>query len=395
MKTSKNNHDEQTVVDKGGNARIEVNINANGNNEPKKKRGFKRGAVVGTLGGIFLGGAGAAYAIENDITMNDIEDGVNDIIDDIERGYNAAVNGDEPAAEEPVVEPVVEPAAEEPVVEPAAEEPADQNLTHEDVLGAINDAVNGEEQSAEVAEDDTLTHEDVLGAINEAVNGEEPAEVAADDTELVVSETNFDDMSFDDAFAAARAEVGPGNAFEWRGGLYGTFLADEWNEMSDDEKSEYGAKVSDVLDDYEFGHEDDEVVVEPLDEPSGDTEVVVVEDPSDEPEVVVVDEPIDDVNGGIEVEVVNTWNITDASGDQVNMAHMTVDGQDVALIDQDGDGVMDVMVFDENQDGVIDDSDVFDIQDQGLMAEDINGLMDSPVDEPMDDMIDSGADFMA
>jgi len=236
MKTSKNNHDEQTVVDKGGNARIEVNINANGNNEPKKKRGFKRGAVVGTLGGIFLGGAGAAYAIENDITMNDIEDGVNDIIDDIERGYNAAVNGDEPAAEEPVVEPVVEPAAEEPVVEPAAEEPADQNLTHEDVLGAINDAVNGEEQSAEVAEDDTLTHEDVLGAINEAVNGEEPAEVAADDTELVVSETNFDDMSFDDAFAAARAEVGPGNAFEWRGGLYGTFLADEWNEMSDDEK---------------------------------------------------------------------------------------------------------------------------------------------------------------
>lgn len=29
------------------------------------------------------------------------------------------------------------------------------------------------------------------------------------------------------------------------------------------------------------------------------------------------------------------------------------------------------------------------------MAEDINGLMDSPIDEPMDDMIDSGADFMA
>lgn len=124
----------------------------------------------------------------------------------------------------------------------------------------------------------------------------------------------------------------------------------------DDEKSEYGAKVSDVLADYEFGHEDDGVVVEPLDEPSGEPEVVVVEDPSDEPEMVVVDEPIDDVNGGIEVEVVNTWNITDASGDQVNMAHMTVDGQDVALIDQDGDGVMDVMVFDENQDGVIDDS---------------------------------------
>ena len=61
-----------------------------------------------------------------------------------------------------------------------------------------------------------------------------------DDSIDIATSVN-DTMSFDEAFAAARAEVGPGGAFEWRGGIYGTFYAEEWANMSDEEKAEYNA----------------------------------------------------------------------------------------------------------------------------------------------------------
>lgn len=48
-----------------------------------------------------------------------------------------------------------------------------------------------------------------------------------------------DDMSFNEAFAAARSEVGAGGAFEWRGNMYNTFYAEEWNSMSAEEKAEF------------------------------------------------------------------------------------------------------------------------------------------------------------
>lgn len=393
MKTSKNNLDEQTVVDKGGNAHVEVNINTDNQQAPKKKGGFKRGAVVGTLGGIFLGGVGAAYAIENGVTMEDIEDGVNGFIEDAERGFNSVVNGDESDSKSEAA-----PAADdEQLVENLdieINDPESQNLTHEDMVDAIKGAV-GSEEPAEVVADDTLTHEEVLDGIHNAVDG--GADVA-DEAELSVLETNFDDMSFDDAFAAARAEAGgPGGVFEWRGGLYGTFLADEWRDMPDAEKVEYNDKVTDIIREYDF--DGDEPIVEPLDEVVAE-EVVAEEITAEEvvAEEVAVEEPIiepiDDESEPLEVEFVDSWNITDASGDEVNMAHMTVDDQDVALIDQDGDGEMDVMVFDENQDGVIDTADVFDIQGEGIMAEDINGLYNDGAADTMD-VIDDGADIMA
>ncbi len=60
------------------------------------------------------------------------------------------------------------------------------------------------------------------------------------DDEVSVATGVSDDMSFGEAFAAARAEVGAGGVFEWHGGLYGTYYADEWNSMSGAEKAEYG-----------------------------------------------------------------------------------------------------------------------------------------------------------
>lgn len=42
-------------------------------------------------------------------------------------------------------------------------------------------------------------------------------------------------------FFAARAEVGANGVFQWNGGVYGTFYENEWAEMSDEFKQEFGA----------------------------------------------------------------------------------------------------------------------------------------------------------
>ena len=52
-----------------------------------------------------------------------------------------------------------------------------------------------------------------------------------------------DDMSFDEAFASARKQVGAGGVFEWRGKLYGTYYKNEWDNMSQADKDQYAANV--------------------------------------------------------------------------------------------------------------------------------------------------------
>ena len=48
-----------------------------------------------------------------------------------------------------------------------------------------------------------------------------------------------DSQSFAQAFADARQQVGPGGIFEWHGQVYGTYYADEWNSMSQDQRNDY------------------------------------------------------------------------------------------------------------------------------------------------------------
>ena len=52
-----------------------------------------------------------------------------------------------------------------------------------------------------------------------------------------------DSMSFSEAFAAARAEVGPGGVFYWHGGVYGTYYANEWDAMTAEAKQEFAELV--------------------------------------------------------------------------------------------------------------------------------------------------------
>jgi hypothetical protein len=401
----KRTNNDQTVMDNAGGARVEVNINTN---EPKKKGGFKRGAVVGTLGGIFLGGAGVAYAIENEITMNDVKEGINDIMEDVNRGIEAATNGDstsektatnetsaeqtaanETPADEVTVGGDEQSTDETPVggdEQTTGEAPAtgDERLTGEEVVDALKDSVNNEEVPVE--EDERLTGEEVVDALKGAtaddvvedddfVTIETPDMIVNIDESISIAESVNDDMTFDEAFAAARAEVGAGGAFEWRGGVYGTYYAEEWESMSAEEKAEFG-------DQFEFIAAD-EAEPEPID-------VTVDELLAAEDEVVAVPEPAVDPEPEIEVEVDNVYHVEDAHGNEASFIEVAVDGEDVHLVDEDGDGVIDVMVYDENGDGVIDEAEMFDVSEEGLMVEDFVEMVEEPAADdlmPADDVI--------
>ena len=50
-------------------------------------------------------------------------------------------------------------------------------------------------------------------------------------------------LSFGEAFEAARNSVGPGGVFHWHGGIYNTYRLEEWNAMSANEKAQFAQQV--------------------------------------------------------------------------------------------------------------------------------------------------------
>ena len=88
--------------------------------------------------------------------------------------------------------------------------------------------------------------EEELSQTDEGTNEVAPPESTVHLTghDMEVASGVDDSMSFNQAFAAARHEVGPGGLFEWHGNTYGTYYANEWNAMSADDKAQYWADVN-------------------------------------------------------------------------------------------------------------------------------------------------------
>ncbi|MEZ4905173.1 MAG: hypothetical protein R2822_27205 [Spirosomataceae bacterium] len=78
----------------------------------------------------------------------------------------------------------------------------------------------------------------------------ELAEGSSDDAILEVAEVQ-QEGTFKEAFDAARAQVGPGGIFEWRGQWYNTYTAEEWTGMAPAGKEDYAMLVKPFL---ENGH---------------------------------------------------------------------------------------------------------------------------------------------
>ena len=211
------------------------------------------------------------------------------------------------------------------------------------------------------------------------------------DGEVPVASSVSDDMSFSEAFAAARTEVGSGGVFEWHGNIYSTFTEDEWNGMTAEQRDEYGSHFNwhsdathDTASSSNSSHssqsatstEEVEVVAsngnqehtsqghETNGNEVGVADVTPASNNGTAEEVAVVDvEP--------EVEVLGVVH-DDESG--ANIGGLVVDGQEVVLIDVDGDTTFDVMGTDVNGDQQLSQNELVDISGQNITVNDLGGI---------------------
>ena len=186
------------------------------------------------------------------------------------------------------------------------------------------------------------------------------------DGEVPVASSVSDDMSFSEAFTAARTEVGSGGVFEWHGNIYSTFTEDEWNGMTAEQRDEYGSHFSWHSDNSSTEtassthsstsshseHATDEVEVSEVTQASHTEEVAVVDV---DPEVEVLGVVHDEESGA-------------------NIAGLAVDGQEVVLIDVNGDETFDVMGADVNGDQQLSQDEIVDISGQNLTVNDLGGI---------------------
>jgi hypothetical protein len=159
----------------------------------------------------------------------------------------------------------------------------------------------------------------------EAGNGE----AAIISTEAPFAEKHADNMTFEQAFDAARQEVGQGGFFEYNGNLYNTYTQEEWQNMTPSEQQQYWTSIDQnttTITDVEPHLADD----------------------------ITIDTPIDPV---IEETIENEVNQTDDNILEVDyLAELDAneDGYgDILIVDADGNEIPD-LILDDNFDGTAD-----------------------------------------
>lgn len=158
-----------------------------------------------------------------------------------------------------------------------------------------------------------------------------------------------DSMTFNEAFAAAREEVGAGGLFVWHGHTYGTYYENEWNAMSPEEKEQYWADVHHTTSQI---NEDNELANNSLnEEPNTD-------EPVDVPLITDPDDPNDgngsSNEGNLPEDPVGGWeqsegenNVNTASEPEPTAETLFLTEDDVIEeYDLDGDGMIDAAVVD-------------------------------------------------
>ena len=270
-------------------------------------------------------------------------------------------------------------------------------------------------------------------------DAEEPEEV--DEVVLVTDE----DMSFSEAFTAAREEGGSDAIFEWRGNYYSAHAKDEWDSMDESERDAvmervYGASESDevLLADQrdpdepvmdfgvdrvvrttsedgvnvvvgeahingriaQFKDSDGDGLVDQFAlDSDGDGEIQEIEINQAEAAGITVDmlyahaDQIPDsdlVTPDFEmaIEVKDIQLATMPDGTDVYLAEAKINETEVMLADTDADGNIDTLMVDENHDGVYDEnSEIVDFRNAGITVDRLMADLDMPSED--DDMLEA------
>ncbi|MDE7081596.1 MAG: hypothetical protein K2O78_08090 [Muribaculaceae bacterium] len=206
----------------------------------------------------------------------------------------------------------------------------------------------------------------------------EPEQVIlANDEGIRYAHVNAD--NFNDAFAQAREQVGPGGVFEYEGRLYGTYSADEWNNMSAEERSEYQNRVNEVAPSRSGSSAHVQTASAPAHSEAVAPEVIPAN------AEMIAAEPVDN-----EIRVLGVEAVQNADGQIMNVALVECEGDQAMLVDVDNNGTIDVLIHDDNGDGYIQESELHDISGAGL---DIADLMQAQAAQEGDILYASNDDM--
>ena len=194
-------------------------------------------------------------------------------------------------------------------------------------------------------------------------------EVASGAEEGLKVATVDDSMSFSQAFEAARAQVGAGGVFTWRGNIFNTYTADEWKAISNDDKNHFAEQVkpevpaSEVdtkqVADVELQTEDDDVQIAQDVEQPQDHDVEMKTESEERPNVQVTS--WNDLAESDDVRIVGFKDIDMGRGRSIAMQELDINGQRVAVIDVDKDGEPDLAMTDLNHNQQMDEGEVIDL----------------------------------
>jgi hypothetical protein len=171
-------------------------------------------------------------------------------------------------------------------------------------------------------------------------------------------------MSFSEAFAAARHEVGAGGVFEWHGNVYGTYYANEWQGFSDEYQNAFSSYPYNI--EHEAAHSEIEYDLE---------------------------HPLSDYN----ISVIDEESLLTPEYAEVAVVSAVVEGMNVEFVDIDLDGTYDIAVI--NATGNHGNQEIL-VIDDGITIDQIHQIQDSPVfvtDNPAYDSIayDTSSDHLA
>lgn len=179
-------------------------------------------------------------------------------------------------------------------------------------------------------------------------------EIFAELDEHVKEAVSNDGQSFKEAFDAARAEIGPGGVFRWRGNLYNTYTEDEWNNMTDEDKEQFAQSVNPEISPSDIDTAQIEETEEDVD--------VQLEDTTEDVALASVEVEEDQQSAeDDDVRVIGYGDVDLENGRSVNVEELEINGQRVAIIDVDKDGVGDIAMSDLNNNNQADEGEIVDL----------------------------------
>lgn len=222
--------------------------------------------------------------------------------------------------------------------------------------------------------------------------GRNDAIVATDRVEQLKEFVADEALTFREAFDAARAELGPGGVFRWHGDLYNTYTVNEWEAMKKEEQDTFVEELdlevsankvvtSDLAEEVVLTSDDESVTVKVVADTDKDVSIVSsstkvqTDDASDDS----IDEEDEDVR------VIGYGDIDLANGNSVTVEELEINGQRVAVIDLDKDGVGDIAMSDLNHNNRADDGEIIDLHTGDVLSFENHASVDD-VDSVIDIM---------